>query len=223
MRNDPYQNAHLLANAGSRDALHRIVALCQGFAARLPADEPAQAEALEKIIASAGEEIRRGRLALVPDFAGQDSVIRLFKAPAGDGRLKLQLFPLCKGEAHPPHAHYNLMSLQIVLRGRARVREYSLLQRLEGDLLEIREEPEKRLEPGDGVFTLQKRNNIHWQEGLEDGTVLLNVNWQGYFSDTPMSGARSQHGRCYIDWERARPGDGPGTIIVPEVLETAAV
>lgn len=213
-------NEHLLAGREALTALHRLVELCEAFAAAMPGDEPAQAAGLENIIARAGEAVRAGTLRLADGFSANGPVIRLYKAGVGAGRLKLQLFPLNEGDAHPPHAHYNLVSCQIVLRGRARVREYSLVRRLPGDTLEIREEPVKTLEPGEGVYTLQRRNNIHWQEGLTAGTVLLNINWQGFFTENPMTPDRSQYGRCYIDWGQARAGDAPGTLIVPEVVES---
>jgi hypothetical protein len=219
MATTTYHNAHLLAGPEAAEALRRLVGLCEAFATAMPRDEPAQAADLENIVARAGEDIRSGGLRLADGFAANGPVVRLYKASVGAGRLKLQLFPLSAGDAHPPHAHYNLVSCQIVLRGRARVREYSLLRRLPGDALEIREEPVKTLEPGEGVYTLQRRNNIHWQEGLTADTVLLNINWQGYFTENPMPPDRSEHGRCYIDWAHARAGDAPGTLIVPEVVE----
>jgi hypothetical protein len=214
-----YQNMHLFAGGQAEPALRRLAQRCEAFAAAMPADEPAQAAGLEDIIARAGEEVRAGALRLADGFAASGPVLRLYKAAVGAGRLKLQLFPLNAGDAHPPHAHYNLVSCQIVLRGRARVREYSLLRRLADDTLEIREEPVKTLEPGEGVYTLQRRNNIHWQEGLTEGTVLLNINWQGFFADNPMAPDRSEHGRCYIDWARARPAATVGIYVVPEVTE----
>ncbi len=214
----PYHNEHILADDAARNALRKLASSCAQFAAAMPDDEEAQGNALQGLIAEAGEQIRTRTLRLADNFAGKDEVIRLYKAPVGAGRLKLQLFPLDEGDTHPPHAHYNLISCQIVLKGRARIREYSLLRRLAGDELEIREEPVRFVEPGDGVYTLQKRNNIHWQEGLEPGTVLLNINWQGFFTDNVMAPDRAVHGRCYIDWERARPAERAGCFIVPEVV-----
>ena len=213
----PYHNLDLLADERARDALHHIAHLCEALGLAMPAAEPAQADALIGIMDAAGGLVRNGslRVGAIPD--ANAPAIRLYKAPAGIGRLKLQLFPLRADEAHPPHAHHNLISCQIVLTGRAEVREFSLLRRLDGRELEIREGPEKRLGPGDGVYTLQRRNNVHWQKGLTDGTVLLNINWQGYWADTPMPAAWSEHGRCFIDWSQARPTGRAGCYIVPEV------
>lgn len=214
----PCYNEHLLADDAARAALRDLVRGCEAFALAMPDDEPAQAAGLKEIIEQAGRQVRANALRLGSVTSETEPVIRLYKAPAGSGRLKLQLFPLGRGDSHPPHAHYNLISCQIVLTGRARIREYSLLRRLDGGNLEIREEPQRLLEPGDGVYTLQRRNNIHWQEGLVEGTVLLNINWQGFFADTPMAGDRAINGRCYIDWDRTRPGDRAGEFIVPEVV-----
>lgn len=215
-----FHNTHLLADDAARAALRRLVEVCGRFAAALPEGEPAQAAALQHILGTAGAEVRRGLLKLSPTAELTDPVIRLYKAPLARGRLKLQLFPLGRGEAHPPHAHHELLSCQLVLAGSARIREYSLLGRPDPGSVEIREEAVKTLAPGDGVFTLQFRNNIHWQEGLADGTVLLNINWQGCLPETRAASRRSAFGRCYLDWERRRPGSARGRLIVPERTAT---
>ena len=213
----PYYNTQLLADEKAQAALSETVSLCETVAASMPAGEPAQARALKEIIEQTGSLVHSGRLRLSDMLPEREPVIRLYKAQTGAGRLKLQLFPLHSGESHPPHAHYNLISCQIVLQGEARIREYSLLGRSAANELEIRAEPERRLQPGDGVYTLLKRNNIHWQEGLHADTVLLNINWQGYFDEDPLLADGAVHGRRYIDWDQARAGSEPGCLVVPEV------
>ncbi len=210
-----FSNLHLLADERAHDALRHVVDLCAALGQAMPSDEPAQAEALDRVILFTGALVRDGSLRLRSLPRPDNPIVRLYKAPAGAGRLKLQLFPLQADEAHPPHAHHDLISVQIALAGRARVREFSLLRRLEGDELEICEESDSTLAPGDGVYTLQRHNNIHWQEGLRNGTVLLNINWQGYCADPPIPADWSVDGRCYIDWSRARPSSRPGCYIVP--------
>lgn len=219
MNSTPYTNRHLLPDEPARAALREIVGMCTAFASPLPRREEDQAEGLGRILAAAGEFIRSGTLRVASAAAPSDPVIRLYKAALGRGRLKLQLFPLGPGDSHPPHAHYNLISCQTVLSGRARMREYTLLRRLAGDLLEVREEPVKTLEPGDGVYTLERLHNIHWQQGLSAGTLLLNINWQGFLDATAMAPDRAVHGRCYIDWRRARPAEQAGHYIVPEIVQ----
>ncbi|MDH3579341.1 MAG: hypothetical protein OEM91_01780 [Hyphomicrobiales bacterium] len=213
----PYDNEHLLADSNARAALAEIVDVCRSFAVSIPETEPAQARALKEVIERTGSLVQTGRLRLCDTLPKDEPVIRLYKAQTGVGRLKLQLFPLQNGDSHPPHAHYNLVSCQIVLQGEARIREYSLLSRSAANELEIRAEPEQRLQPGDGVYTLLERNNIHWQEGLCEDTVLLNINWQGYFDADPMLAHGAINGRRYIDWDRARAGSEPGCLIVPKV------
>ena len=215
----PYYNTQLLADGKARAALGETVSLCEAVASSMPASEPAQARALKEVIERTGSLVQTGRLRLCDTLPKDEPVIRLYKAQTGVGRLKLQLFPLQTSESHPPHAHYNLVSCQIVLQGEARIREYSLLSRSAANELEIRAEPEQRLQPGDGVYTLLERNNIHWQEGLCEDTVLLNINWQGYFDADPMLADGAINGRRYIDWDRARAGSEPGCLIVPEVTD----
>lgn len=217
-----FENGHLLADERAATALAHTLEACRLFAAEVPLDETAQAAELQRIIAATGEAVRCGALRLAEDFSSDSSVIRLHKETIGAGRLKLQLFPLAAGESHPPHAHYNLLSCQILLRGRARIREYSLLDRLPGNALRLREEPVKALEPGDGVFTLQRRNNVHWQEGLAAGTVLLNINWQGFFAEEPAMAGSALPGRRHIDWSQARRCGETGVVVVPEIAEPAA-
>ncbi|MGI9384562.1 MAG: hypothetical protein ACR2PO_15535 [Methyloligellaceae bacterium] len=217
---DTFHNTDLLADDAAREALRELVDICRKFAAALPESEPAQAVELQRIIETAGAEVRQGTLKLCPDAALADPVIRLYKAPLTRGRLKLQLFPLARGEAHPPHAHHDLLSCQLVLAGAARIREYSLLGRPDPGSVEIREEGARTLAPGDGVFTLQYRNNIHWQEGLTDGTVLLNINWQGCLPETGAPPAQSAFGRRYLDWDARRPGRTRDRLIVPERTAT---
>lgn len=222
MTAESLENRRMLDGEAAAEALLRVIARCRRFARAIPAEEDAQARELRDIIALTGGEVRAGALRPAADFAGETAVARLRKEAIGGGRLKLQLFSLAEGESHPPHAHHNLLSCQIVLRGRARMREYTLLERTAEGELKVREEPVKELEPGDGVFTLQRRNNIHWQTGLAAGTVLLNINWRGFFQDSPVPGANSLHGRRHIDWDKARPGGEPGTHVVPEAAERAA-
>jgi len=213
-----FRNPHLLRDDDSRGSLRRIVEACTEFGMNLPTSEDAQAEALTAILDGIGVDVRQGVLVLGDIFGETEKINRLYKARIGTGRLKLQLFSLTTGENHPPHAHGNLLSCQVVLEGRARIREFSLLNRLDGERLEIQEHPVHMLEPGQGVYTLQFRNNIHWQEGLSDETVLLNINWQGLLPHSDLADRYSVHGRCFIDWSRAEKAGAEGRYIVPEVM-----
>ena len=213
-----FRNQHLMRGADARQSLRRIVQNCTEFAENVPQDEINQANELKNIISSVGKEISVGALVLGDVLSEKTAINRLYKANVGSGRLKLQLFSLTTGEIHPPHAHGNLLSCQIVLEGRVRMREFTLLNRLEGDQLEIQQHPVKVLEQGQGVYTLQFKNNIHWQEGLSDETILLNINWQDFLPHTEMTDRYAVHGRCYIDWSRAKKIGQEGRYVVPEVM-----
>ena len=213
-----FRNRHLLRDDDAWKSLHHIACICTRFAENIPEDERAQSEELEKIIVEVGRDVRNGILVFGDVFGETDAVNRLYKAPIGTGRLKLQLFSLTTGETHPPHAHGNLLSCQIVLEGRVRMREFSLLNRLEDDKLEIEQHPTKMLEQGQGVYTLQHRNNIHWQEGLSDETLLLNINWQGFLPADDLTDRYAVHGRCYIDWDKAEKTGVEGRYVVQEII-----
>ncbi|RMF09684.1 MAG: hypothetical protein D6773_01395 [Alphaproteobacteria bacterium] len=212
-----FSNLAYMGNAAGRRAIEALAALCNTLAVTIPEAEDAQERELDRIAGEAGEAVRAGAFDAIALPREAPRVLRLYKGKAGRGRVKIQLFPLAAGESHPPHAHHDLISCQIVIRGQVRMREYSLLRRRPDGLLEINEQPVRTLAPGDRVITLQRRNNIHWQEGLLPGTLLLNINWQGFFSASPGGGANALDGRCYINWESARPGAAPGTLLVPEI------
>ncbi|MGD9866799.1 MAG: hypothetical protein AB7U38_02245 [Hyphomicrobiales bacterium] len=215
--NQSFENLRFLAAPGAADALGRIRQAARETALALPGNPASQETGIRRVIAIAAREIGNGLTVDGRALAGAGRVIRLGKEAVGAGRLKLQLFPLQAGEMHPPHAHDDLLSCQVVLAGRVRMREYSLVRRVDERSIEVAAEPVKILERGQGTFTLQYRNNIHWQEGLEPGTVLLNINWQGYLPPSEMSQDRGQSGRRHLDWEAAVPADTPGRLIVPEL------
>lgn len=197
-------------------ALADVVEACRDFARRLPAAEPDQEARLLELLTGISRHVRRGALAFDAMPVDAPRVVRLHKETVGPGRLKLQVFALEKGESHPPHAHHDLLSCQVVVRGRARVTELDLLRRLPGNLLELGRETVRMLGPGDGVITLARRNNVHWQEGLSDGSVILNVNWQGFLGP-PADAAPGPSGRRELAWEERRTGARTGSRIVPEI------
>jgi len=209
-----YTNLQALRDDAALASLKGLVAVCDHFARAMPRTEAARETGLRTILRMAGTEVREGRLRPAPPTAETARVIRLYKARVGPGRLKFQLFPLAEGESHPPHAHHDLVSCQILLAGRALIHEYSLLRRIADDRLEIREQPVRRLAAGDGVYTLLRKNAIHWQQGLSDGTLLLNINWQGFFETPGASDPSSLFGRRHLDWDSLSPSREPGNYVV---------
>lgn len=196
------------------DTFKGIIEACRTFVSPLPCSEIGREAGLRDLIERIGERIRGGALNFDPLPSDSPRIVRLAKEKVGQGRLKLQLFAFEKGESHPPHAHHDLLSCQIVLRGKARVTEFDLRQHLSDDLIEIDGETIHMLTPGEGVFTLARRNNIHWQEGLTDDTLLLNINWQGFL--TPDEGFdNGPSGRRGLSWKRRRPGARAGSYLVP--------
>lgn len=203
-------------NPTDKDTFRSIVNACRAFASPLPPSEIGREAGLRDLIKHVAERIREGSLDFDPLPSDSPRIVRLAKEKVGQGRLKLQLFAFDDGESHPPHAHHDLLSCQIVLRGKARVTEFNLRQQLSDGLIEIDGETVHTLLPGDGVFTLARRNNIHWQEGLADDTLLLNINWQGFL--TPDEGFDSgPSGRRGLSWKKRRPSAHARSYLVPVV------
>ena len=208
------RQAETTADSLRCDSIAAIAAHCRAFAKAVPATEDARDTAIRAIADAAGKAILDGHLAFDPIAADSPRIQRLHKEAVGPGTIKLQLFALDAGEAHPPHAHHDLLSCQIVVCGNARVKEYDLLNCRPDGYIEIGGERVYSLLPGDGVTTLAERNNVHWQEGLVDGTLLLNINWQGFLGDGQGFGGGAP-GRRGLLWDKRRPAAIPGRTVVP--------
>ncbi len=200
----------------TNDTFANIVDACRAFASPLPPSESDRETGLRSLIKRVGNHVRDRSLLFDSVPSGGPRIVRLAKEALGQGRIKLQLFAFDNGESHPPHAHNNLLSCQIVLRGQARVTEFNLRQHVSDSLIEIDGETVHTLMPGDGVFTLARSNNIHWQEGLADDTLLLNINWQGFLAPNELFDS-GPSGRRGLAWMRHRPGQNPGSYLVPVV------
>lgn len=212
---DPNERrAESTADSRGRDSVAAIAARCRSFAEAVPVCEDAQETGIRAIADAAGRAVADGRLLFDPVDADSPRIQRLHKEAVGPGTIKLQLFALDAGEAHPPHAHHDLLSCQIVICGKARVKEFDLHSHLPDGHIEIGEERVHILLPGDGVTTLARRNNVHWQEGLVGGTLLLNINWQGFLGDGQGFGG-GPSGRRGLVWDKRRPAAVPTRTIVP--------
>lgn len=200
----------------ANDVFANIVDACRTFASPLSPLESDRETGLRALIERIGNCVRDKSLSFDRVPSNGPRIVRLAKEALGRGRIKLQLFAFDDGESHPPHAHNNLLSCQIVLRGRARVTEYNLQQHRSDGRIEIDGETVHTLMPGDGVFTLARRNNIHWQEGLADDTLLLNINWQGFLSPDELFD-NGPSGRRGLAWKQRKPGTVTGSYLVPVV------
>jgi hypothetical protein len=83
----------------------------------------------------------------------------------------VKLFAFDKGRANPPHAHDNMVSTHLVLRGRFRVRHFDRV-RDEADHVVIRPTIDRELGPGEHTSISDARDNVHWHHALTEGLLL---------------------------------------------------
>ncbi len=210
-----FYNGHLLEGDGG--ALARAVELSEAFLENLPQDEDGQELALRVLIDEIGADVRAGAWSFSQLLFEQEAIVRLYKSSSPTGRIKLQVFVLGEGDAHPAHAHQDLLSCQIVLDGVVNVQEYSLVRRVAPDKIEVRTEEPKTLRAGEGFFTLQMKNNVHSQAGGAPKTVLLNINWQGWSQSRPeLIRPEMAYGRRYLDLENAQSTGEEGRFFISD-------
>jgi hypothetical protein len=104
----------------------------------------------------------------------------LYRITAKDTRETIQLYYLEPYEVHPPHCHHNVISTQVVLRGRLRVREYDRIARCGPDTILLRLRADTRLNPGDSLRTCEVERNAHWFAAPSAPAVVLNFNVYGF-------------------------------------------
>jgi hypothetical protein len=120
----------------------------------------------------------------------------------------LQLLYLEPREVHPPHCHHNLISTQVLLRGRVYAREYDRVARIDDDTILLRLRTDRWLEPGDTMQTTEIDRNAHWFAADHEPAVMLNFYILGYQDWTfDPKGSRNK-GRRMLDPTLAAQGDG---------------
>ncbi|MBR0645634.1 cupin domain-containing protein [Plastoroseomonas hellenica] len=103
----------------------------------------------------------------------------LYRRTGDDGRETIQLFYIEPGEVHPPHAHHNIVSTQMVLHGQAHIREYDIIARLTPERLLLRLATDRWFQPGEAMRTTEIDRNMHWFAAGAQPAVMLNFNVYG--------------------------------------------
>lgn len=119
-----------------------------------------------------------------------------------------QLLYLQPGEVHPPHCHHNLISLQVVLRGRVQIREFDRVARLGPDRLLLRLRTDGRFGPGGAMETTEIDRNVHWFAADDNPAVILNFYILGYQDWTFDPADGRPQGRKMVDPTAKPQGDG---------------
>lgn len=156
------------------------------------------------------------RLAAAPSG---DHIEGLWSTKVGAQRRMLMLFFIAPGHSHPPHAHHDVASVQMVVRGTIDARQYARERRLDPRTLALRPVADRRLGPGDVILTTERIDNVHWFGAVDQPAVVLNYSLNGGLRDLVEPDARRGPGRYFID-PTAAPSDG--LIVAPHLSEAEA-
>ena len=148
-----------------------------------------------------------------------DVVEGLWHEKRGPQQRMLMLFFIAPGHSHPPHAHHDVASVQMVVRGTIDARQYARERRLDPRTLALRPVADRRLGPGDVILTTERIDNVHWFGAVDQPAVVLNYSLNGGLRDLVEPDARRGPGRYFVD-PTAAPSDG--LIVAPHLSEAEA-
>jgi hypothetical protein len=143
-----------------------------------------------------------------------DAVEGLWSQRQGQQKRMLMLFFIAPGHSHPPHAHHDVASVQTVVRGNVRVRQYARERRLDPRTLALRPVADRTLGPGGVILTTERIDNVHWFGAVDQPAVVFNYSLNGGLQDLLEPTAERDPGRFFID-PTAAPVDG--LIVAPHL------
>lgn len=132
------------------------------------------------------------------------------------GHRQLMLFYIPPRNAHPPHAHHDVISAQCVLKGDVHVRQYERVARLDSRTLTLRPVSDTIFHPDDTILTTEYLNNVHWFGTNDHPAVVLNFNKHGAIENTFDGKSERPTGRYYVDPTTADRYEGT-LIVAPEI------
>lgn len=128
----------------------------------------------------------------------KEGQLELLRRHTGDQRYTVILYRVDEGEVHAPHHHFNVISTQIVVRGRIRLREYDRVKRDESGNLIMKLVSDRILNPGDWFQASEWVRNVHWFQAIDGSALIFNTNARG-FEKTTFDQEEGNFGRRYID------------------------
>jgi hypothetical protein len=104
-----------------------------------------------------------------------------------------QIFALKKGRSVVPHAHNNMATAFLILKGHLRGRHYDRLEDLPDGFV-IKPTIDRKFSPGDCSTVSDKKDNVHWFEALTEPAFIFNIH---VFNVSPGLGQPT--GRVYLN------------------------
>ncbi len=127
-----------------------------------------------------------------------DDQVWLVRRHTDHCRYTVLFYRVDEGEVHPPHHHHNVISTQIIVSGKIRIREYNRKERDDQGRLHLELVSDRLLLPGDKFQASEWSRNVHWFQAVDGPAIIFNTNARGYETSTfdPDEGT---FGRRYID------------------------
>ena len=145
---------------------------------------------------------RRNAIAVLNAYKNQaltgDSQLELLRRHIDDCRYTILLYRVDENEVHPPHHHFNVISTQVVIQGKLRLREYDRVRR-EGDgTLILRLVRDELIGEGASFQASEWKRNVHWFQAVDGPALIFNTNARGFEPET-FDHEDAGFGRRYID------------------------
>lgn len=109
-----------------------------------------------------------------------------------------KIFAYRKGACTPPHAHNNVASVHLVLRGKIHLRTYDRVRDVPG-AIEITPTFDGVVEPGAFATMTDAEHNVHWFVGEIDGSCSLDVVMSDVAPDRTYATPAQSYGQIFVD------------------------
>lgn len=126
----------------------------------------------------------------------------------------LRVFAMREGGAVIPHAHNNMVSAHLVVRGNFHTRTFDRV-RDEADAIAIRPSLNRLLSPGEIITMSDDRDNVHWLVAQQGRSMTFDIGMVNISKARTYKIAANEYSMIYIDPTPAADADG---LIVAPVL-----
>lgn len=189
----------------------QLVEDIQGFVYKMEKGELGEDEFISCVCDAMQKSAARGELDswLGQDVRDDENIDITLKKCIGYAPLKrwyLKLHFMAPGNVHGLHGHRDVLSTQVIARGKLHVQEMDLLGNLADNPTKLEIKRDERVEAVSGFVTTDRIRNVHGFEPVEGPAVRF----QFYLRGQTRLKARlfPKRGRLYVhpDWE-SRNGD----------------
>jgi hypothetical protein len=145
-----------------------------------------------------------------PSKLAQTADLRFPKAVDATGVARpwfMRVFAMREGGAVIPHAHNNMVSAHLVVRGNFHARTYDRV-RDEPGALAIRPSQNSLLSPGEIITMSDDRDNVHWLMAQRNRSMTFDIGMVEISKTRTYKTAANEYSMIYVDPARKPEHDG---------------